>query len=172
MEMGPAGTNAGTNVDAGLARIAALDVGERRIGVALSDALGYTAQPLLTYQRSPQSGGHDKDDKRDAKSLLRLLRKAGCRQIIVGNPLRLSGESSVQTRRVHRFFEQLRGCTDLPVTLWDERLSTTAAHELLDAAGHSPRGREAIIDQVAAVLILESYMQTMRVAPAFHSVQT
>ena len=142
-----------------LARIAALDVGERRIGVAISDALGYTAQPLMTYNRSPRKG---QADRHDAKSLLRLLKKAECRQIIVGNPLHLSGEASPQARRVHRFVEALRAETQLPVQLWDERLSTYEAHEILDSAGHAVREREGIIDQVAAVLILESYMQALR----------
>ncbi len=141
-----------------LARIAALDIGDRRIGVALSDALGYTAQPLLTYNRSPRKG----DLRRDVKSLLRLLRKNDCREIIVGNPLYLSGEVSPSAAKVHHFVEVLRAETDLPVTLWDERLSTTQAHALLDEAGHAIMGRKAIIDQVAAVLILQSYMQANR----------
>ena len=144
--------------DLGLARIAALDVGQRRIGVAISDGLGLTAQPLLTYNRA----NHRDDGRQDAKSLLRLLRKAECQGILVGNPLYLSGEVSPQALRVHRFFETLRAHTHLPVTLWDERLSSTEAHDLLDQSGHAVRGREAIIDQVAAVLILESYMETMR----------
>jgi putative Holliday junction resolvase len=145
-----------------LARIAALDVGQRRIGVAISDALGYTAQPLLTYNRLPHPSRIASYDKRDAKALLRLLRKADCRHIIVGNPLYLSGEMSPQARRVHLFVEALRAETDLPIELWDERLSTSEAHEILDAAGHAVRQRDYIIDQLAAVLILESYMHTQR----------
>ncbi len=141
-----------------LARIAALDVGERRIGVAISDGLGLTAQPLLTYNRAVKRD----DGRHDAKSLLRLLRKAECREILIGNPLYLSGEISPQAGRVHQFVEHLRAHTDLPITLWDERLSSSEAHALLNDAGHPVRGREAIIDQVAAVLILESYMETMR----------
>ena len=144
--------------DQGLARIAALDIGDRRIGVALSDALGYTAQPLLTYNRSPRKG----DLRHDAKSLLRLLRKSECRRIIVGNPLYLSGKISPSAAKVHHFVDVLRGQTDLPVELWDERLSTIEAHQLLDAAGHAVMGRKEIIDQVAAVLILQSYMQAHR----------
>ena len=143
-----------------LARIAALDVGERRIGVAITDALGYTAQPLLTYNRVAHS--EKNADRRDAKSLLRLLRKADCRQIIVGNPLYLSGEASPQAKRVYRFVEALRLETELPIQLWDERLSTSEAHEILDEAGHHVRKREHIIDQLAAVLILQSYMQSVR----------
>lgn len=141
-----------------LARIAALDIGDRRIGIALSDALGYTAQPLLTYNRSPRKG----DLRHDARSILRLLRKNRCRQIIVGNPLYLSGEVSPSAAKAHRFAEALRAATDLPILLWDERLSTSEAHELLDAGGHAALGRKAIIDQVAAVLILQSYMQAHR----------
>jgi putative Holliday junction resolvase len=143
-----------------LARIAALDIGDRRIGVALSDALGYTAQPLLTYNRSPRKG----DLRHDVKSLLRLLRKRDCRRIIVGNPLYLSGEVSPSAVKAHRFVEALQAETDLPVSLWDERLSTTEAHELLNEAGHAVIDRKAIVDQVAAVLILKSYMQTRRPA--------
>jgi putative Holliday junction resolvase len=144
--------------DLDLARIAALDIGDRRIGVAISDALGYTAQPLLTYNRSAGKG----DARRDAKSLLRLLRKAECRGIVVGNPLHLSGDMSASAMKAQRFVELLRAGTELPVELWDERLSTTEAHALLDAAGHPVRERKEIIDQVAAVLILESYMRAKR----------
>lgn len=140
-----------------LACIAALDIGDRRIGVALSDALGYTAQPLLTYNR-PRKG----DLRHDVKSLLRLLRKNDCRQIIVGNPLYLSGEVSPSAVKVQKFVEALRAETRLPVLLWDERLSTSEAHALLDQAGHDVRGRKSIIDQIAAVLILQSYMQAQR----------
>ena len=147
-----------TETEQDLSRIAALDIGDRRIGVALSDALGFTAQPLLTYNRSPRKG----DLRRDVKSLLRLLRKNDCRQIIVGNPLYLSGELSPSAAKARTFVEVLRAETDLPVSLWDERLSTVEAHELLDIAGHAVRGRKALIDQVAAVLILESYMQAHR----------
>lgn len=144
--------------DAELARIAALDIGDRRIGIAISDALGYTAQPLLTYNRSPRKN----DVRHDAKSILRLLRKSECRQIIIGNPLHLSGDVGASAIKVRRFADLLRAETDLPVQLWDERLSTTEAHELLDAAGHPVRWRKEIIDQIAAVLILESYMLAHR----------
>ncbi len=82
----------------------------------------------------------------------------------MGNPLHLSGAAGASSAKVQRFAELLKAETDLPLELWDERLSTTAAHELLDAAGHPVRGREEIIDQVAAVLILESYLQAKRPA--------
>ena len=151
-----------------LARIVALDIGDRRIGVAVSDGLGLTSQPLLTYNRTASGSGKKGDARKDARSLLRLLRKADCRKIVVGLPLHLSGKVSRSAGKVEAFVELLRAETELPIELWDERLSTTAAHELLDDAGHPVRGREEIIDQVAAVLILESYMnaQRMRITDA------
>jgi len=150
--------------DAELGRVAALDIGDRRIGVALSDPLGYTAQPLLTYTRVPGNPTSRENLRRDVKSLLRLLRKQGCRRIIVGSPIYLSGRPSPSSNKVAAFVGVLRAETDLPIELWDERLSTTAAHELLDDAGRAQHDRKAIIDQVAAVLILEGYMQAHRPA--------
>lgn len=132
-------------------RVIAFDVGEKRIGVALTDGLGLTAQPLLTiYRKTPRA---------DMKSIGRLLRKHGVAEAVVGNPLHMSGEVSPQAARTQAFAEELRSEFGLPVHLWDERLTTHEAHLLLDEAGHA-RGpeRKRIIDQVAAVLILESFL--------------
>jgi putative Holliday junction resolvase len=153
-----------------------LDVGTRRIGVALSSALGI-AQPLLTMERT--------QPRRDQRSILRLARRHGCAGIVVGNPLHLSGDHSPQTERVHRFVEELKALiaetpqgnenvTDavrprLTVHLWDERLSTAEAHAALEATGHHPadrhsrrRGRAGIrtgiVDQLAAALILQGWL--------------
>ncbi len=130
-------------------RLMGLDVGDRRIGVALSDPLGL-AQPLFTLHRTRR--------RDDLKALLRLLRKHACTAIVVGNPLYMSGDLSPQAAKVHAFVADLRALTDLPIHLWDERLSTTEAHRHLDAVGRDPRSRKAVIDQVAAVLILQSYL--------------
>ena len=129
----------------------ALDVGKIRIGIALTDPLGYTAQPLLTLWRKSRSD--------DLRSLLRLIRKHQVTAILVGNPLHLSGDQSPWAARVQQFAEELRSRTNVPVQLVDERLSSVAAHEILDEAGHDPRKRKFIIDQVAAVVILESWLQ-------------
>jgi len=131
----------------------ALDVGKARIGVALTDPLGYTAQPLLTLWRKTRA--------EDLRSLLRLIRKHEVVHIVVGNPLYLSGETSPWARKVHEFAELLRERSGLPVQLFDERLSSVAAHEILDEAGHSHdrRDRKFLIDQVAAVVILRDWMQ-------------
>jgi putative Holliday junction resolvase len=132
-------------------RVMALDVGKVRVGVALSDPLGYTAQPLLTLWRKGRGD--------DLRSLLRLIRKYEVTEIVVGNPLHMSGDISPWAAKVHQFAEELSQRSGLPLHLWDERLSSVAAHELLDEAGHDRRDRKSIIDQVAAVVILRDWMQ-------------
>jgi putative Holliday junction resolvase len=132
-------------------RVMALDVGKVRVGVALSDPLGYTAQPLLTLWRKGRGD--------DLRSLLRLIRKYEVTEIVVGNPLHMSGDVSPWAAKVQQFAEELRQRSGLPLHLWDERLSSVAAHELLDEARHDRRDRKLIIDQVAAVVILRDWMQ-------------
>jgi len=138
----------------------ALDVGKARMGVAVTDPLGYTAQPLLTLWRKTRA--------EDLRSLLRLIRKHEVVRIVVGNPLHLSGEASSWARKVHEFAEVLQERSGLPVELWDERLSSVAAAEILDQTGHSRdrRERKFIIDQVAAVVILRDWMQAQEHAAA------
>jgi putative Holliday junction resolvase len=132
-------------------RILAFDVGQRRIGIAITDCLGLTAQPLLTL--------HCKTPRADLKSIGRLIRKHNIAEAVVGNPLHISGAQSPQAARAQAFAESLRAEFGLAVHLWDERLTTHEAHLLLDQAGHA-RGpeRKRIIDQVAAVLILRSFL--------------
>jgi putative Holliday junction resolvase len=142
-------------------RIVAFDVGDRRIGVAVSDPLGYTAQPLFTLHRTNQ--------RADMKSIARLLRKHAVAEAVVGNPLHMSGDQSPQAAKAQQFAEELRTQFGLTVHLWDERLSTTEAHRHLDAGGHAAgRERRQIIDQVAAVLILQSFLDARanRTAPS------
>jgi putative Holliday junction resolvase len=134
----------------------ALDVGKVRVGVALTDPLGYTAQPLLTLWR--RSRGED------LRNLLRLIRKHQVVEIVVGNPLHMSGDVSPWAAKVQEFAEELRKRSGLPVQLWDERLSSVAAHEILDEAGHDRRDRKQIIDQVAAVVILRGWMEAQEQA--------
>ena len=140
-------------------RILALDLGRARIGVAISDGLGLTAQPLLTiYRKTPHA---------DLKSIGRIVRKHAVQEIVLGNPLHASGDLSPQSARAQKFAEELCAEFSLPVHLWDERLTTHAAHEILDESGSHRRpqtsasdriARKKIIDQLAAVLILESFL--------------
>lgn len=136
-------------------RVVGFDVGDRRIGLAISDPLGYTAQPLFTLHRTGR--------RADLKSIGRMLRKHGVTEAVVGNPLYMSGDQSPQAAKAQAFAEELRTEFGITVHLWDERLTTTEAHRYLDDAGHAsgpgPGGRKGIIDQVAAVLILQAFLQ-------------
>jgi putative Holliday junction resolvase len=131
-------------------RIMALDVGTLRIGVALTDPLGYTAQPLLTIWR--RSRGED------LRNVVRLIRKYEATHVVVGNPLHLSGEESAWGAKVREFAAELHRRAEVPVELFDERLTTVAAHEILNEAGVPRQDRAAIVDQVAAVVILRDWM--------------
>jgi putative Holliday junction resolvase len=134
-----------------IGRVMALDVGKVRVGVALSDPLGYTAQPLLTLWRKSRG--------EDLRSLLRLIRRHEVAEIVVGNPLHMSGDVSPWAAKVQELAEELHVRSGLPVHLWDERLSSVAAHEILDEAGHDRQDRTHLIDQVAAVVILRGWME-------------
>lgn len=134
-----------------------LDVGNRRIGVALSDGLGLTAQPLLTLVR--------KKPREDLRSLARLARRYGCQEIVVGNPLHLSGEEGRQAEKTQAFARLLGEETKLPVHLWDERLTTLEAHRILYEAGRPRSEHREVVDQVAATLILQDFLDTRRPRP-------
>lgn len=134
----------------GAPRVLGFDVGDRRIGLAISDPLGHTAQPLFTLHRTNR--------RADLKWIGRVLRKHGVAEAVVGNPLYMSGDQSPQAAKSQAFAEDLRAEFGLTVHLWDERLTTTQAHRHLDEAGHAAAGRKGIIDQVAAVLILQSFL--------------
>jgi putative Holliday junction resolvase len=132
-------------------RLMGLDVGNRRIGVAVSDELGLTAQPVMTLERK-----HNRRD--DLRSLRRLARRFGVAAIVVGNPVRLSGEESLQTTKVQAFAAELGELTGIPIHLWDERLTTHEAHQILYEAGHPRQQHKRVVDQVAATLILQSFI--------------
>ena len=132
-------------------RYLGLDVGSRRIGVAVSDELGLTAQPVLTLERRSRL-------REDLRSLARLCRRFGVAGIVVGNPVHLSGELSPQAARTQAFAAALGELTGLPVHLWDERLTTREAHKILYEAGHERQKHRKVVDQVAATLILQSFL--------------
>jgi len=136
-------------------RYLALDVGNRRIGVAVSDELGLTAQPVLTLERRRGGSGTSRDDLR---SLARLARRFAVVGIVVGNPLHLTGETSPQAARTQALAAELGELTGLPIHLWDERLTTREAHQILYDAGHPRQQHRRVVDQVAATLILQSFL--------------
>jgi len=132
-------------------RVLGLDVGSKRIGIAVSDLLGITAQGLETLQRQ--------NKRLDFEKLAKVVEEFGITQIVVGYPLRMSGEEGVQAEKMRRFAEELRGRFQLPVHLWDERLTSAEANRLLRETDMSIRRRGQVVDQMAAVLILQSWME-------------
>ena len=134
-------------------RYLGLDVGSKRIGVAVSDELGLTAQPVLTLDRR-----HNLRD--DLRSLARLARRFAVVGIVVGHPLHLSGEQGPRAARTQAFAAELGDLTALPIHLWDERLTTHEAHRILYEAGHERRQHRKLVDQVAATLILQSFLDS------------
>ncbi|HEX4031169.1 MAG TPA: Holliday junction resolvase RuvX [Terracidiphilus sp.] len=136
-------------------RYLGLDIGNRRIGVAVSDELGLTAQPVLTLERRHNS-------REDLRSLARLCRRYGVAGVVVGNPLHLSGEISPQAARTQAFAAALGELAGLPVHLWDERLTTQEAHRILYEAGHQRQQHRRVVDQVAATLILQEFLDRQR----------
>lgn len=133
------------------ARFLGLDVGTRRIGVAVSDELGLTAQPVLTLVRK-------RSRREDLRSLARLARRFGAAGIVVGNPVHLSGEVSARSEKTQEFAAELGEMTGLPIHMWDERLTTHEAHRILYEAGHARQEHRRVVDQVAATLILQSFL--------------
>jgi putative Holliday junction resolvase len=132
-------------------RILAIDYGSRRMGLAVSDALGITAQGLDTLER--------KNKRSDFARLERTLREYQVTEIVLGNPLRMSGEEGTQSRKVAEFAEELRQRFGLPVHLWDERLTSSEANRLLREAEVSLQKRAQAVDRMAATLILQSFLQ-------------
>lgn len=139
-------------------RFLALDVGSKRIGVAVSDELGLTAQPVLTLQRR-------RSPREDLRSLARLCRRYEVAGIVVGNPLGSEGEVTSQALKIHAFASELEELTKLPIHLWQERLTSHQAHQILYEAGHERQSHQRLVDQVAATLILQSFLDERRTRP-------
>jgi len=133
-------------------RILGLDVGEKRIGMAISDPFGFTAQGAGFIERgSPEK----------TLSLLReVVGRHTIDQIVVGLPLMMSGDEGEAARSVRSFSDQVRSSLKLPVVLWDERLTTAEAEKLMKSAGLSRKKRSMHIDEMAAQIILQSYLDS------------
>ncbi len=137
--------------DRPVGRVLGLDVGSRRIGVAVSDLLGITAQGLETLQR--------RNKREDLAALERVIRQYEVREIVVGLPLRMSGAEGTQSDKMQVFAEELRKRFRLPVHLWDERLTSAEANRLLRETELSIEKRAKAVDRMAAVLILQGWME-------------
>lgn len=133
-------------------RVLGLDVGSRRIGLAVSDPLGLTAQGLVTIRRQ--------NKRQDFAKLKEVIDQYQVSEIVVGYPLRMSGEEGIQAEKMQLFAEELRRQFKLPVHLWDERLTSTQANRLLRETDMSIKRRGQVVDQMAAVLILQNWMES------------
>jgi putative Holliday junction resolvase len=136
-------------------RILAIDYGSRRMGLAVSDPLGITAQGLETLER--------KNKRSDFARLERTIRLHEVKEIVVGYPLRMSGEEGTQSQKVAGFAEELRKRFQLPVHLWDERLTSAEANRLLREAELSIQKRAQAVDRMSAVLILQAFLQARQI---------
>ena len=132
-------------------RVLGLDVGARRIGVAISDPLGITAQGLETL--------HRKNKKYDLQHLNRVIREYDVKEIVVGLPLRMSGAEGIQAEKIQAFADDLRKRFKLTVHLWDERLTSAEANRLLRETDLSIEKRGQAVDRMAAILILQGWME-------------
>jgi len=128
----------------------ALDVGDRRIGIALTDALGLTVQGRPTRVRT------NLDD--DIDHIRMLVEEEHVRKLVVGHPVHMDGTPSRQTEKTETFVRQLESVLSIPVIFWDERLTSFAAEEHLKELGLNWRKRKKNVDRMAATLILEDYL--------------
>jgi putative Holliday junction resolvase len=133
-------------------RVLALDVGKKRIGLAVSDELGLTAQGIETLQRNRI--------REDLENLRRLAVEWHIGLLVVGKPLHMSGDESRQSEYTREFAERLGNHLGLPVVFWDERLTSAEAERLLREGGATLAQRKKAVDRMAAVLLLESYLES------------
>ncbi len=133
-------------------RILGLDVGSKTIGVAVSDELNLIAQGVTTLKR--------KGLRLDIKDLLRMIEELKVEKVVVGLPKNMNGSIGPSAKMVLSLVEELKKFVDLPIITWDERLSTVAAQKALLEADVSRKKRKQVIDKVAALLILQGYLDS------------
>ena len=139
-------------------RILGLDVGEVRIGVAMSDETGLIAQGLTTIQRTSW--------KQDLQAVSGIIEKHGVNKIVVGNPINMNGTAGAQTDKIKDFIGRLKQVTTVEIALWDERLSSFSAERVLIEGGMQREKRKQVIDKLAAVIILQNYLDRQNAGQA------
>ena len=135
-------------------RVLALDVGDKRIGIAVSDPLGITAQGLETYNRTG-------DIEKDAEYIAGFAKKYAPVRLLFGMPRNMDGTYGFRADACKEFGEALEEKSGIPVVFRDERLTTVSAHGILSANDVRGKKRKDIVDAVSAVLILEEYLKTL-----------
>jgi putative Holliday junction resolvase len=131
-------------------RVLGLDYGEKRIGVAVCDELGMTAQGLGVIGR--------KNKQRDLAAIADYVKTYGVEKIVIGYPLRLDGTAGIQCEKVDRFIRALATLLPLPIIKWDETLTTKEAEEILRFANVGVKKRKLVVDKIAAGMILQGYL--------------
>ena len=131
-------------------RILSLDYGSKRIGVAVCDELGMTAQGLATIAR--------KNRRKDLEEIAGFIRTYSVEKIVIGYPIRLDGTEGIECEKINKFASILESTFSLPVIKWDETLSTKEAEEILTRAKIARNKRRNIVDKLAASLILQGYL--------------
>jgi putative Holliday junction resolvase len=139
-------------------RLLGLDVGDRRIGIALSDETATLASGLSTLERV--------GPRKDLKAIAALVREHEVSDVVVGLPRHLDGSLGPQAQKVLEFMDELRPVVKVPVVSWDERFTSALATQALVEAGVSRRDRKQVVDKVAATLILQSYLDYLKVTDA------
>lgn len=139
-----------------VARILAVDYGEKRIGLAVSDELGITASPLMTLV--------SRSDDETVRQIAQLASKLRVTQIVVGLPRRTDAQEGEMERKVKAFAEKLRQAISVPVVLFDERFTTRIAEQVLLEADLSRRKRKQVRDRLAAVILLQSFLEAQRMS--------
>lgn len=134
-------------------RVLAMDLGKRRIGLAVSDPLGITAQGLATLQRTRI--------REDLDALAATITQLEVRLVLMGNPIHMSGDESRQSAYTREFAERLTRHTGVPVKYWDERWTSVEAGRVLRDSGISIEKRARAVDQMSAVILLESYLDSL-----------
>lgn len=143
----------GLTLTAPHSRILALDLGKRRIGLALSDPLRITAQGLPNIERT--------NKRSDLDALGELVREHGVGLILIGNPINMRGTEGRQSVWVREFAEAIQSRLGVPVQLWDERLTSVEAGRVLRQSGISIEKRAAAVDRLSAVILLQSYLDSL-----------
>lgn len=131
-----------------------LDVGSRTIGIACSDALLMTAQGIETIRRTSL--------EKDFNRLQELIAEYEVHELVVGMPKNMNGTKGERAEKTEEFVEKMKEVIDLPVSYWDERLSTVMAERQLIAADVSRKKRKSVIDKMAAVVILQGYLDCLQ----------
>jgi putative Holliday junction resolvase len=132
-------------------RILGIDYGDRKIGLALSDRLGFTAQPLQSYRL--------KNKIEDEKFFKKLAAEYEITEVVVGFPLRMDGSTGTRGQKTQEFARWLEQILNLPIFLWDERLTTKQAQRILSTRRMAPRAKKELEDQISAVIILSTYLE-------------